>query len=122
MALTRHFHPVLRASALRRKPVRIDLDGAAYVAWRDGSGTPRALRARCPHRHAPLSAGRVRPDGRLACGYHGWHFDGDGNGASPSVPELGKCSAEAFQLVEHYGWLWLADRGVDRDALPALEA
>ncbi|KAG5181668.1 hypothetical protein JKP88DRAFT_263497 [Tribonema minus] len=34
---------------------------------------------RCPHRMAPLSEGYVDPEeGRLACAYHGWQFNGDG--------------------------------------------
>lgn len=118
MNVTRHFHPVLRATKLRTKPVRVEIDGAGYVLWRDTSNTPRALLDRCPHRHAPLSAGRVRPDGRLACGYHGWHFDGEGHGTSPAVPEL-TCTVDALRVAEHHGWLWLAAHGSDA-ALPAL--
>ena len=119
--LTRHVHPVLRAAKLRGKPVRVELGGNAYVLWRDSARTPRALLDRCPHRHAPLSKGFVRPDGRIACGYHGWHFDGAGAGRSPAVPEL-KCSAAAFEVVESLGWLWLARAGTSREALPAIEA
>ncbi len=119
--LTRHVHPVLRASKLRGKPVRVELGGVGYALWRDASGTPRALVDRCPHRHAPLSKGHVRPDGRLACGYHGWHFDGAGAGASPAVPEL-RCSATALQIFESLGWLWLAREGTSATALPALAA
>ncbi len=118
--LTCHFHPVLRASRLRRRPVRVEIGGVGYALWRDASRTPRALIDRCPHRHAPLSRGTVRPDGRLACGYHGWHFDGDGDGRSPAVPNLGKCTAAAFQVVEHHGWLWLANTATPRTALPDL--
>ena len=121
MSLTRHFHPVLRSSKLRTKPVRVEIDGHGYALWRDATGTPRALHDRCPHRHAPLSAGRVRPDGRLACGYHGWHFDGAGHGISPAVQDM-KCEVDAFQLLEHHGWLWLAAREVARTALPVLAA
>ena len=120
--LAAHFHPVIRTSRLRRGPVRVTVGGVAYALWRDASGTPRALLDRCPHRHAPLSLGRVRPDGRLACGYHGWHFDGDGDGKSPAVPNLGRCTATAAQLVDHHGWLWLAGAGLPRDALPVLGA
>ena len=116
MSVMRHFHPVLRASQLRDKPVRVEIDGTGYALWRDASGTPRALRDQCPHRHAPLSAGRVRSDGRLACGYHGWHFDGEGHGTSPAVQDM-KCDVEPFQLVQHHGWLWLAAKGTA--ALPA---
>ncbi len=116
--LIRHFHPVMRAARLRRGPVRVELDGVGYALWRDADGTPRALRDRCPHRHAPLSKGRVRPDGRLACGYHGWHFDGEGRCMSPAVPKL-ECGVESYAVVEELGWLWLARRGAE---LPALRA
>jgi phenylpropionate dioxygenase-like ring-hydroxylating dioxygenase large terminal subunit len=90
---------------LRAKPVRVEVGGVAYALWRE-RGVPRAVLDRCPHRHAPLSKGVVRDDGRLACGYHGWHFDGTGNGCSPAVPEV-KCAVAAFELVERHGWLWL---------------
>ncbi len=56
----RFFHPVLAARALRKKPVRVELAGQAYVLFRDGRGQPAALLDRCPHRFSPLSAGRVR--------------------------------------------------------------
>jgi phenylpropionate dioxygenase-like ring-hydroxylating dioxygenase large terminal subunit len=117
MQLSRHCHPVLRASRLRGKPVRVEVGGVAYVLWRDRDGV-RALHDKCPHRHAPLSAGVVRDDGRLACGYHGWHFDGDGHGKSPAVPELA-CRAQAFQVREQLGWLWLADAGATMPELAA---
>src|SRR5258705_8870283 len=104
-----HFHPVLRALRLRKRPVRVEIGGMGYVLGRAASGSPCALVDRCPHRHAPLSKGHVRPDGRLACGYHGWHFDGAGDGRSPAVPNLGTCTALAMQVVERHGWLWIAN-------------
>ena len=119
--LARHFHPVIRASRLRRGPVRVEIGGVAYALWRDRDGGVHAVHDRCPHRHAPLSAGTVRDDGRLACGYHGWHFDGGGEGKSPAVPEL-KCRTTGFQIVEHLGWLWLAERDAPLTALPTLAA
>jgi phenylpropionate dioxygenase-like ring-hydroxylating dioxygenase large terminal subunit len=104
-----HFHPVMRASRLRDKPVRVELAGVPYALWRD-NGVVRAVPDRCPHRHAPLSAGVVRPDGRLACGYHGWHVGGDGEMRSPAVPKL-RCSLAALDVVERLGWVWIARPG-----------
>ncbi|WP_237653814.1 Rieske 2Fe-2S domain-containing protein [Xanthomonas graminis] len=40
---------------------------------------------RCPHRHAPLSAGCASGDG-LACPYHGWRFGRDGALRAIPVP------------------------------------
>ena len=64
-------------------------------------------------------AGSVR-GGRLVCGYHGWSFDAQGGGRCPSQPSLPKCDTESFQVIERFGYLWLADRGVPEAALPAL--
>lgn len=116
--VTRFFHPVLAARKLRKKPVRVELAGRPYVLFRDAQGRPAALADSCPHRLAPLSAGRVTPEGRLECPYHGWLFDADGHGRSPSQPDLKKCDARAFQLVERLDTLWLAARDTPLSAFP----
>jgi phenylpropionate dioxygenase-like ring-hydroxylating dioxygenase large terminal subunit len=119
--LTEHFHPVLAARKLREKPVRVDLAGRAYVLFRDRSGRASALVDACPHRKAPLSRGRVREDGRLACPYHGWHFDGDGRGVCPSQPTLAGCDTESLRVVEYKDYLWIAEHGVSQSKIPELE-
>ncbi len=116
--VTRFFHPVLAARKLRGKPVRVELAGRAYVLFRDAQGRPAALADACPHRFAPLSAGRVTPEGQLECPYHGWRFDADGHGRSLSQPDLKKCDARAFQVVERYDYLWLAARDAPLSAFP----
>ena len=114
----RFFHPVLPSGALRTKPVRVTVAERHYVLFRGPDGRPAALDDACPHRRAPLSRGTVRPDGRLACGYHGWHFDAAGKGVSPSCPELRHCDVGAYQVVERHDYLWLANRDVSISALP----
>jgi phenylpropionate dioxygenase-like ring-hydroxylating dioxygenase large terminal subunit len=116
--VTRFFHPVLPARALRKKPLRLELAGRAYALFRDGAGKAAALADACPHRFAPLSAGTVRKDGRLQCPYHGWNFDAEGHGRSPSQPDLKKCDARAFQLVERHGYLWLSAKETPLSAFP----
>ncbi|MCA9658799.1 MAG: Rieske 2Fe-2S domain-containing protein [Myxococcales bacterium] len=120
-AVTRFFHPVLRARDLRDRPVQVRLDGERYALWRGADGSLGAVVDRCPHRFAPLSAGEVRSDGRLACPYHGWRFDRDGRGQSPSQPGLSRCDVRAMQAVERYGAIWIADRDVPLDRLPNIE-
>jgi phenylpropionate dioxygenase-like ring-hydroxylating dioxygenase large terminal subunit len=117
----RHFHPVLSARDLRGAPVRVELAGRRYVLFRDGTGQAAALVDRCPHRFAPLSAGKVRPDGRLACPYHGWNFDAQGHCDIPSRATLAKCDIPAFQVVERAGYLWLAAPSTPLSALPRME-
>ncbi len=116
---SRFFHPMLPSVALRKQPARVTLAGQDYALFRDHSGRVGALVDRCPHRFAPLSRGRVRADGRLACAYHGWHFDRDGRGASPSQPSLGKCDVAAMQVVERHGYIWMAAPNVPWSAMPS---
>jgi phenylpropionate dioxygenase-like ring-hydroxylating dioxygenase large terminal subunit len=117
----RFFHPVMSADALRREPKRVVIADHPYVLFRDGSGRAAALEDRCPHRYAPLSAGRVRKDGHLECPYHGWHFDAEGRGGSPTQPELSRCDVAALQLVERYGYLWLAAKDASPSVFPSME-
>lgn len=119
--VTRYFHPVLASKRLKRQPVRVVVAGHAYVLFRDAGGRAAALVDRCPHRFAPLSKGRVRPDGRLACGYHGWNFDAAGCGRSPSQPSLTKCDVRSFQVVERFGYVWMAERETPLADFPAME-
>jgi phenylpropionate dioxygenase-like ring-hydroxylating dioxygenase large terminal subunit len=113
----RFFHPVLPARKLRGAPRQVRVAGRAYVLWRDADGRAVAFADACPHRKAPLSAGRVR-SGRLQCPYHGWHFGTDGRGVSPSQPGLARCDAELMQVVERHGYLWLAGPKVPASAFP----
>ena len=71
------WHPLCRSSRLGVRPLVVELQGRPIVLFREANGRPAALLDRCPHRNAPLSAGRVRSDG-IECGYHGWTFDGSG--------------------------------------------
>lgn len=65
------------------KPRRFELLGEPVLLGRDRAGRAYALRDICPHRAAPLSAGRVVPDpstgaDTIECPYHGWRFRTDG--------------------------------------------
>lgn len=116
------FHPILESRCLERSQVRrIDLGGRAYALFRDATGTAAALLDVCPHRHAPLSLGRVQRGTTLACPYHGWTFDRDGRGRNPSQPSLRGCDVEALQIVERHGLVWAAGRHASLQALPRLE-
>lgn len=108
--LSRFVHPVLPSRKLRRAPVRVEVAGRAHALWRDDRGIARGVVDRCPHRFAPLSKGHVRADGRLACAYHGWNFDGAGRGASPSQPDLTKCDVASIDVVERDDYLWISER------------
>ena len=70
----------------RDKPLARTIFGTALVLFRDEAGRPVALRDRCLHRNARLSAGDVF-DGKLGCAYHGWVYDRTGRVVE--VPSLG---------------------------------
>ena len=85
--------------------------GENLVLFRSQEGKPSALRNRCLHRHAPLSAGRV-VEGQLRCGYHGWRYDGCGQ--VTDIPSMGKDQhgavlrcAPAFDALERDGYVYV---------------
>jgi uncharacterized protein len=112
------FLPLVASAELGRDPVRVRTTfGEAFVLYRDAAGTPALLSDRCPHRFASLSDGRVRSDGRIACPYHGWHFDHAGCGKSPTQPERTDCDTLACVVVERDGVIWAAPPGFNGAAV-----
>jgi phenylpropionate dioxygenase-like ring-hydroxylating dioxygenase large terminal subunit len=69
---------------------RYEMLGEPVLVGRTRKGEVYALRDVCPHRAAPLSAGKLtaEPDGRdsVECPYHGWRFGTDG--ACTAIPSL----------------------------------
>ena len=76
----------LKPGALKR----YEMLGEPVLVGRSKAGQVFALRDICPHRAAPLSAGRMVPeaDGResVECPYHGWRFGQDG--VCTAIPSL----------------------------------
>ncbi|MDB5308417.1 MAG: pht3 [Gemmataceae bacterium] len=111
MGMLDHWHPVLRAGELGRKPVAVKVAGQPIAVFRTTSGGLGAVADACPHRRLKLSAGDVAGD-RIRCRYHGWTFDTCGNGESPSTPKLSACTT-SFDVREEYGLIWVKSRGSD---------
>jgi len=80
------------------------------VLYRGEDGHAVALADRCPHRFAPLSAGRI-VGSYLRCGYHGMTFDRTGrcvfNATQPAEPIQPNAQVRAYPIVERHGVLWL---------------
>jgi phenylpropionate dioxygenase-like ring-hydroxylating dioxygenase large terminal subunit len=115
---TKQWYPVAVVDFLDpSRPHAMQLLGKDIVLWRDGSSKWRCFEDFCPHRLAPLSEGRVEPDGTLLCAYHAWRFDYQGN--CISIPqskdqqtEARNCSnpkscAVAYPTQERQGLLWV---------------
>jgi phenylpropionate dioxygenase-like ring-hydroxylating dioxygenase large terminal subunit len=110
----------LKPGGLRREM----LCGEPVLLARSRDGQAFALRDICPHRAAPLSAGRILGD-QVECPYHGWRFRTDGSCAQiPSVLQdqdidVGRIRVASYPLREQDGLLWVY-LGADQ-AAPVLE-
>ncbi|MCZ2344140.1 MAG: Rieske 2Fe-2S domain-containing protein [Bacteroidales bacterium] len=109
MAILDHWHPVHPSRDLRRKPVGFQLGNRYLCLFRTSTGQAMAIDDTCPHRRLKLSYGQVIGD-RIQCKYHGWTFDGCGNGESPGAPKLHTCT-ESFDVREEHGYIWIKTRG-----------
>jgi len=100
------------ADDLHAQPVARRICNEPVVLYRDASGRAGALVDRCCHRGAPLSAGRVTPEG-LECGYHGLVFARDGECVRvPGQDRPPKTArVRSYPLVEKDGlvWIWPGD-------------
>lgn len=109
-ALHGHWHAVALARDIASRPVGVSLLGVHLALARTTAGEWIALEDRCPHRHAPLSAGCVDGD-RISCPYHGWSFDRSGRlCAVPGLPAdapLPKAGVRAFAACERDGIVWV---------------
>ncbi|HSV83848.1 MAG TPA: Rieske 2Fe-2S domain-containing protein [Ramlibacter sp.] len=111
-ALRRYWVPILSAHQLPSPgcdPVKVELFGERYVAFRDGSGKVGLLDENCPHRSASLALGRVEADG-IRCLFHGWKFSV--SGAVLETPTVSdprfreRFRARAFPVREAGGMIW----------------
>ena len=104
----------LSANVTGNAPTRCRLFGEDYVLFRDKTGVARALTDRCAHRRAPLSDGKITPEGWVECPYHGWRFDGQ-DGRCRSIPNLSAdepvpagYGVDAFATRELGGFVFVA--------------
>ena len=70
---TTEWTPVLPASSLNGKPVRVEVDGVGLVVCQTRPGEVAAFGEFCPHLAAPMEDGWV-DRGRLVCPWHGSWF------------------------------------------------
>jgi len=108
------------------EPVRLMLLSEEMVAFRDSSGRAGVLERACPHRLADMWFGRNENNG-LACAYHGWKFDVDGNcmDMPTETAESGfkhKVKMRSYPVQEFGGVVWIYMGPADRmPELPQFE-
>lgn len=94
----------------------------AIILYRTEAGDPVAMLDMCPHRHAPLSLGRLVGDA-VECGYHGITFDCSGKCIRiPGESKiLERFAATTYPVTDRWGfiWIWLGSRDqADQKLLP----
>jgi len=97
------------------------------VMYRKYDGTPVALYDRCPHRFAPLSAGRIAGEG-ISCAYHGMEFNSEGrcvkNPTQPDREIQSGANVKSYPLVEKNQliWIWMGEVALaNPDLIPDYE-
>lgn len=94
------WYPVCTAEELTNdSPLQVTLMGFRFVAFRDSNGRASVLSDTCIHRGGSLSKGVVDGD-RVACGYHGWQYSGDGQ--CQKIPSEGDTKPPARAKVDSY--------------------
>ena len=109
------------------KPLARTLIDEKIVLFRGEDGAVGMIPDRCPHRFAPLSAGRQVGD-TLECPYHGLRFNREGrcvyNPHAKNKAPLRAADIRSWPVMEKYGiiWFWPGDpTSADPAALPRIE-
>ena len=118
------WYPISRGEDLvTDKPLRVELLGLPFVAFRDENGAAHVLSDTCVHRGGALSAGRVH-DGRAVCPYHGWEYGGDGK--CKRIPSLegvkvpARAKVDSYPVQEKYGIVFAFLGDLPEDERPPL--
>ncbi|AFY67546.1 aromatic ring-hydroxylating dioxygenase subunit alpha [Geitlerinema sp. PCC 7407] len=82
----------------------------AIAVYRDTEGNVHALEDACPHKGVALHKGLVLGQ-NLACRYHGWEFDSQGECAKipylPPSQKLPCAKARSYPICDRYNLLWI---------------
>lgn len=112
------------------RTARHEVLGEPVLLGRSPGGELFALRDICPHRAAPLSAGRFVREANgtesLECPYHGWRYAASGRCvAIPSLTEadtfdISRVAVRRYPAIESQGmvFLWISEGDRSRDDLP----
>ncbi len=108
MFLRNYWYVAAADSEVGREPLSRMILGEPIVFFREENGTPVAFEDRCPHRHLPLSMGKLVGD-ELQCRYHGLRFGADGRcvriPGQDHIPQNAR--VKTYPVVERYHWLWV---------------
>ena len=89
--------------------------GEPLIFFRRPDGSVASLFDRCPHRFAPLSAGKLCDGGEsVACGYHGLRFDAQGAclhnpHSKGSIPKAARVKSYIAREIDSMIWWWAGE-------------
>lgn len=103
------WNPIYHSMDLKAgRPVPLRIMSESFTLYRGDGGKAHLVEARCPHRGAQLSVGRVEGDA-LRCFYHGWKFESDGRCSEQPADESRFCdriSIRSWPVREHLGLIF----------------
>lgn len=110
--LRRYWHPIAVACEVTDDdPTKfVRFLGEDLVLWKGRTGEVGLIQDHCPHRGASLRYGRVEQRG-IACAYHGWLFDTQGNCLEcPAEPRGSRLhltvKARSYPVQRYIGLYW----------------
>jgi phenylpropionate dioxygenase-like ring-hydroxylating dioxygenase large terminal subunit len=98
---------------LTTDPLKVRMLGRDFVLFRDTQGRAHCLSSVCCHRGASLAQGKCHDDDTLACPFHGWRFNGEGQCTmipSAATPREGipkRARVDAYPTQEKFGLVWV---------------
>lgn len=106
-----YWYPAEWASRLKPgEHVETSFWSAPIALFRTEAGELGAIENRCPHRHLPLTMGKVTGC-NLVCAYHGWAFGRDGRLQSVHHDQFGRAlprvGVRTYPVRERYGLIWI---------------
>ncbi|NBX41688.1 MAG: aromatic ring-hydroxylating dioxygenase subunit alpha, partial [Gammaproteobacteria bacterium] len=124
MLLNLWYVAALESDVPSDRPLGVRMLGQDLVLFRDAEGVIRALSDVCVHRGGSLCRGKLQA-GRVACPYHGWEFDGEGQ--CVRIPALGdeanlpkRARVDAYPVELRYGLVWVFIGDAKADERPPI--
>lgn len=110
--LRNQWYVVLESREVKQEPVGCIRLGERLVFWRTRDGRVVCQVDRCAHRGAALAKGKVLPNDRIQCPFHGLEYNEHGqctcipaNGRAEPVPPQFK--VKTYPTYEAQGFIWI---------------
>lgn len=107
------------------KPLIVRMLGQNFVLFRTPENNAVCLTNTCCHRGGSIGRGELDGSGCIACGYHGWKFNAQGQ--CVEIPALGKDTAiprrarvDSYPVEEHFDWVWVFLGDLEEEQRPAI--